>query len=441
VTRLLDKAEPFLEHQLRSQPRLKLWAIYLMRFIVFWGGEFKRDAVFVRAAGMSYTFLLALVPLLAIMFSLFTTFSAFENIKSGVEKFLFEQLVPARSQEILGYINQFTAKTKTLGFVGMLGLVITAILLFDAVEEGFNAIWKVKARRTLGTKFLVFTSVVLWAPLLIASSFYATARAKQILSLDMVPSIEILSRAFLTIFPASMSVIAFVLAFWLIPNCRVNIKSATVGGLIGGIMYEMAKAGFGQWASGAINYSKIYGSLALIPIFLVWLYLTWIIVLTAAEIAYVHQNLQAFVANRAHENLSDIERIKLALAISGFMAARFAKNETPPSTEDFAEKFVLPTELAADLTEMLVRQNIARKVVLDKGVMGAFGFVPATPPDQIQAAAVIRLVLSDQGATRKSATKEESSADEVLASFLAGIDRTLAGKSILDIADISSKPI
>ncbi len=241
--------------------------------------EFFDDQCLQRASALAFASLLALVPVIAIFFSFLTRLEAFSEIRVTVEDFLFRNLVPARSDVIREYVTQYTRNVTLLGVFGITTLFIVAIFLFNTIEHTINEIWHAKQRRPFRNKFTAFWTVLTATPVLVFISFYIAAKLT-------VQQIDIFSLRFLTYL---LNWLAFWFAYQFIPYTHVRIRAAFVGAIIGGTLWELAKGGFNWYIINMTSFDKIYGSLGVIPVFLLWVYLTWVIVLFGSEVAYAVQ--------------------------------------------------------------------------------------------------------------------------------------------------------
>ncbi|MCK5199793.1 MAG: YihY family inner membrane protein, partial [Spirochaetales bacterium] len=247
----------------------------LIKFILRLSKEFKRDKCFIRASSLSYTSLLALVPLTALSFSLFTAFDTFSGVKESVQRSIVNLLVPTRQDEFMVYIDQFLDNSKTMGIIGLLLFAVTSIMLLNRISESFNAIWGSKNRRSFIGKFTSYSSVIVFGTLFIGTSFTITAPIRNFL--NGFPEIQFIIRWFFVLSPSIFIFFTFLLMITAIPAGMVKIKSSFLGAFIGTVLWGLARGAFTEGASYVIRMSKIYGSLAVIPIFLFWLYLIWII--------------------------------------------------------------------------------------------------------------------------------------------------------------------
>ncbi|MCZ7585670.1 MAG: YihY family inner membrane protein [Deltaproteobacteria bacterium] len=373
--------------------------VRLAQFLAQTVTEFTKDYCVIRASGLAYTSLLALVPLTAIVFSLFASFSAFEGMKDSIQRLMFQFFIPTKSDDILKYINEFTSNTKALGTIGSVFLLVTSIMLFQNIEKSLNAVWKVRDHRKTYQRFVIFTSVLVWGTVLVGLSFYITGKARAFIGLVGEEQVGFPLRQLLALFPTFLSAAAFVLLMQIVPSTRVRWKSAMVGGLTGGCLWEIAKQAFAHYASGAVSYSVIYGSLALIPIFLVWLYLTWIIVMLATEVTYVHQNFFALLQKRTYGELSARDEILLSLQIYLFTALRFHRGDGATTADEIQERFHAPIEILQGILDKFIDRG--HVLLVQEPVPG---YVPSRSLDQVHVPDLVRAVYrpgngeSDDGA-------------------------------------------
>jgi membrane protein len=375
-------------HRLDVRP-LPMWERATVRFVQFvqatWN-QLHRDKVIIRASGLAYSSLLAAVPLVAVGFALFSAFGAFNEVRQKVQDFLFTQFLPTRQDEILQYFNQFTEGTSKLGLIGFLFLVLASILLLDNIESNFNQIWHVTTRRRFIAKITSYTSVLIFGTLLLGTSITMSARIKAMLFRGVPFDLGTLEKLGVWVFPLVFAFLAFWLMYLVIPYTRVRMKSALLGAAIGSILWELGKNFFANSIGVSVRYSTIYGSLAVIPIFLIWLYITWIIVLLGLEIAYTHQHFAALVRSKAAGEHDECDRVPTGLKLFTLIAQRFHEGKDPPSVDEFSSRFLVATGSVDSHLDRLVRAGLVRRVAVGSGTEGA---VPARALDAIRMADVI----------------------------------------------------
>jgi membrane protein len=252
------------------------------RFLAFLGHRFIEDRCLQHASALAYTTLLSLVPLMAVTFSIFTAFPVFVNLRDGFQDFLFQNFVPTSAELLKTYLLEFAQKASRLTAIGIGGLIMTSVLLMASIDNALNAIWRVETPRPAVIKFLVYWAVLTLSPLLIGISL---AISSYIFSLPLL-SETAGNTHLLRVTPFIMSSIAFALLYMIVPNQRVSIQPAIVGGLLAALLFELAKKIFAFYITQFPTYQAIYGALAILPIFLVWIYVCWIIVLLGAELTH-----------------------------------------------------------------------------------------------------------------------------------------------------------
>ncbi|MCS6764373.1 MAG: YihY family inner membrane protein [Candidatus Protistobacter heckmanni] len=241
----------------------------------------RTDRVPQVAGALTYTSVLALVPMLAVAFALLTAFPVFQSFQKALQAWMFESLVPdGISNQVLRYINQFSSKAKGLTAFGLIGLGATAIMTLVTIENAFNDIWRVRTRRPLGQRLLIFWATITIGPVLFGASLSiggylipASAGKSAVLGL------------FLDALSIALSFLAFTALYGYVPNTKVERRDAMAGGAFSALVFELSKNGFGSFISHFPTYTAVYGAFAAVPIFLIWMYVSWLITLAGAELA------------------------------------------------------------------------------------------------------------------------------------------------------------
>ncbi|MGD9253410.1 MAG: YihY family inner membrane protein [Holophagae bacterium] len=370
----------------RQMPWWEQAAVRTMQFVSALVAQMARDKVIIRASGLAYSSLLAAVPLVAVGFALFSAFGAFDDIQQRVQEFLFSQFLPTSQDEIVAYLNQFAAGTKKLGLIGFLFLVLASTLLLDNIESNFNNIWHVTSRRSLIAKITAYTSVLVFGVLLIGASISVTSSIKKTFLRDVPFDVSTLEKIGNSLFPLVLALLAFLLMYLIIPHTRVRVKSAFMGAAIASVLWEAGKYLFAYSAEQSVRYSTIYGSLAVLPLFLIWLYITWIIVLLGLEIAFTHQHFAALIRSRAAGDRDECDRVTTGLQIYTMIAAKFHKGLDPPTSDELSRRFLVATGSVDSHLDRLVEAGLARRVAFGRSLEGV---VPARSLDSVQVADVI----------------------------------------------------
>lgn len=306
--------------------------------------RFYWDDCFSRASALAYTSLLALVPIFAISFSMFSIFGL---KKSQIEEFLtklINQVLPAADnkpleelqQNVIFYIQEFSSNITALNTLSIAVLIVTGIALFNTIESALNAIWRVTSNQTVISKITNFWAVISLGSLLIAVSIYTTTRFAVLKANN--PFFQSSSFDFISfVIPVFITLAALTLLFYKLPAATVRLKDAAFGALIASILFECTKKGFAYYISfsasdGGTFYNKLYAGLALLPLFLFWLYVAWLIVLLGAELAYQAGSISILLGLKKYRTqLGDMGAL-LGLRILIVIAEKF-KNGAAPATE------------------------------------------------------------------------------------------------------------
>lgn len=256
--------------------------------------HFQEDRCLEEAASLSYTSLLSMVPLLAVVFGIVSVFPVFNEWSNNLQSLIFDNFLPDTGEQIVPYINTFLDSVSSLTLPGTLMLLVTALLLMVRIEVALNRIWRVDRNRSLTNRIVMYWALLTLGPLLIAAAIALSAQ--QIFGAagiagGLPPGIQALG-IFL------LSWLLFTLFFVLVPNRRVRFRDALAGALLSTVLFSLAKTGFVAYVSNT-NYKVIYGALATIPIFLFWLYLVWIVVLLGASLA---ASLTTYTDYRRHDS-------------------------------------------------------------------------------------------------------------------------------------------
>jgi len=246
--------------------------------------RFATDRCWRMAAGLSYTSLLAVVPLTAIAFSMLAAFPVFEGVRERFQDAVFANFLPQSAAAMRSHLDQFIQNTTTLSAVGIIGLVVTAVLLLGTIDADLNAIFRVKRPRPLIPRLLVFWAMITLGPLLVGASFSLATYvfvAGEWLGLNVLAGPLGWAGRFV---PALLIIAGLAVFYMVIPNRYVPPRAALVGGIVAGVLFALLRKIFGWYVSTFPTYQNVYGALAVVPIFLIWMYLSWSVVLLGAVI-------------------------------------------------------------------------------------------------------------------------------------------------------------
>ncbi|MBD2838245.1 YihY family inner membrane protein [Pseudomonas sp. JM0905a] len=254
---------------------VEFWRFLLQRFIADRGTN--------SAAALTYTSLFAVVPMMTVTFTMLSAIPAFQGTGEQIQSFIFHNFVPSTGETLQEYLRGFTVQARHLTWVGVGLLVVTAFMMLVTIEKAFNTIWRVRQPRRGVSSFLLYWAILSLGPLLLGAGF---AVSTYITSLSLISGLDALigAKTLLSFTPLFSSIAAFTLIYAAVPNARVPVRHALAGGVFTALLFEAAKALFGLYVSFFPGYQLIYGAFATVPLFLLWIYLSWVIVLFGAEL-------------------------------------------------------------------------------------------------------------------------------------------------------------
>lgn len=236
------------------------------------------------AGSLTFTTLLSITPLLAVSFALFTHFPVFKQLEKAIEEYLLKSLLPADiSRTVLRYLNQFAENANGLTLLGSLFVLVTAMAMMFTVENALNQIWAVKRARPLLKRLGLYALMLILGPPALGASLWATSYVLSA-SLGLIGTMPPWLKFGLTLGPVVVSTMALTALFYFVPNTRVRRRDALFGGLLAGIAFELGKRGFAAYVLKVPTYKAVYGAFAAFPIFLLWVYFSWLVTLSAALI-------------------------------------------------------------------------------------------------------------------------------------------------------------
>lgn len=235
-------------------------------------------------AALSFTTLLALVPLVTVMLSVMSAFPVFSHWGEVLQTFIYSHFVPAAGDVIRSNIEQFSRQAARLTSFGLILLLLSALLLLSTIEDAFNDLWQVKRGRQVLQRLLLYWTLLTLGPLLMGAALSLTS---SLVSGSLVNGFGPLTTMLSSIGPFVLEWAAFLMMYAAIPNCWVPFRPAALGAALAAALFQLAKFGFAWFVSHFKSYEVIYGALASLPVFLLWLYLSWLIVLIGAIVTVV----------------------------------------------------------------------------------------------------------------------------------------------------------
>ncbi len=393
MAELIKKVNEFLTKDLwhldtGSLNKFKAWLVYLLKLIYATVKGFTENELTLRAMSLVYTTLLSIVPLLAFSVSILKAFGIVDN---QLEPFLINFMEPLgeKGVEITGQIIGFIENINfgVLGIIGLVMLIYTSISLIMKIEDSLNHIWKVKKGRSLVRRFSDYITILLIGPVLmfaaigLTASFESNAIVQKVLAIQPLGTLVLLSAKLI---PYLFVFLVFTFIYAVIPNTKVKIKSAFIGGAIAGIAWQTTGWVFAFSVAKSTKYAAIYSSLAVLILFMIWLYINWLILLIGAQIAYCHQNLKTLDLGRTIFQLSSKVKEKMAFLVMYLIGYNFYHNEEKWTFDSLVNYLGLPQESVDTTLSELKDKNL----ILEVGDDPTF-YLPAKDIEVITLAEII----------------------------------------------------
>lgn len=341
-----------------------------VRAVVALAGSLQFEPLTLRAAALTYLTLLSLVPLLAVVFSVFQAVVGTEELRAQLQHFILQNLAVGVAEEFSQNLTQFVARASAgaIGGVGFAFLVVSSVSLLANVESALNHIFRATGRRPLAVRFGIYWCLLTLGPILLSLSIAGTALLQTSRLLEwMGPARKVL----LYVLPVLVTYSAFMLLYLIVPATPVRRKAALIGAVVAGSAWELAKIVYAFVSTLMVRNNAIYGSLSAIPIFLMWAYVSWVLVLFGARIAYAAQTpLQALLDEGAPAE--PLRRELSAARLMLLVAQAFEAGRSPPSVRTLGTRSGLGEGAVRALLSELERAGLVRSV-------SPRGWVPARP--------------------------------------------------------------
>ncbi|WP_295882482.1 YihY/virulence factor BrkB family protein [uncultured Thiohalocapsa sp.] len=381
-------------HLLWDDPAdLSPWQLHLrlpLRMAHAIGRDLAAGRLTLQAMSLVYTTLLSLVPLLAVSFSVLKGF----GVHNQLEPMLLQALHPlgAGAQEVATRLIDYVDNTnvRVLGAVGLAVLLWSVLSLISKIEQVFNMTWRVAEQRPLAERFSRYLSVLLVGPVLLFSAVAASASVRRNALVQQIADIEVLGwllQIAESLLPYALITLAFTFVYNFVPNTRVRLVPSVIGALLGGVLWLMAGNLFAQFMAGSTRYAAIYSSLAILILFMIWLYIAWLIVLVGANIAFYLQYPEYLASRDRDLRLSNRLRERLALLLLAAIVRRHYASDEAADAETLSHGLGMPLTNVRKLLHMLA----------DGGYLVATAtspprYVPAQAPEQVAVRRVLRYV-------------------------------------------------
>ncbi len=415
---------------LSPQPFWKAWLILLVRIIITVVRSLGDGQLSMRAMSLVYTTLLSLVPLLAISFSVLKGF----GVHNQIEPLLLNMLEPLgyKGVEITEKIIAFVENVKAgiLGSMGLGLLVYTVISLMQKIERAFNYAWHVTTPRTFAQRFSDYISVIVIGPVLVFSSIGITATAMNSSLVGKLAAIEPMGTLIAfgaKLMPYLLVVAAFTFVNAFMPNTKVKFRSALVGAVVAGILWQTTGWAFTSLVVSSTQYTAIYSAFASLMIFMIWVYLSWLILLVGASISFYHQHPEYMTGRWEDVRLSNRVEEKLALLAAYLINKSYYNSAESWTAEGLALHLKTPLDAMKSILRALEHDGLLARTSDSPPKL-----IPKRPPESTNVKDVLDAIRAadEKNNFGPGGLPKEPAVEQVLASLDKAAAKTLAGQTL-----------
>ena len=243
--------------------------------------RFREDRCLQIASSLTFTSLLALVPIVTVALTVLSLLPMFEGLRAALNAFVVDNLVPASAGAIVAHTAEFTANAGRLTALGISFFAVTAILLLLTIDRAFNTIWRARRPRPLVERLLIYSTLIIVGPAFAGASLALTSWLVSA-AVGFASALQGVAPLVLTLAPIALTAAGLTLLYKAMPNCQVALRDAAVGGVAAGLVFEVAKRGFAFYVTHFASFKLVYGAFAAVPVFLLWIYVSWLVVIFGA---------------------------------------------------------------------------------------------------------------------------------------------------------------
>ena len=418
-------------------PRVKAVPIKFLRIAVISVRGFAEDNCLLRASSLTFYCLLSIVPVAAMAFGIAKGF----GFEKRLETQLLEQ-IPGQEEVLLQVVDaahRFLENTQG-GLIAGIGVVVlfwSVVKVLSHIESAFNRIWQIDRPRTFGRKFADYLSIMLIGPVMVIMSssvtVFITTRITEITQkVALLGMLSALIFSLLKLLPYGLIWVLFTIMYMLMPNTRVRFGPGFLAGVMAGTAYQIAQWAYISFQVGVARYNAIYGSFAALPLFLIWLQISWMIVLFGAEISYAGQHGDTYEPESAYSRISPYLRQVIALMVARLIVKRFSAGKMPLTSQGISDQLALPQTLVRQSLDNLVdSQTVARTCSAD---LDPPVYQPAVDIGRLTVHRVMEaLMRTGSEDIGMKPTPEFESLDRTLKAFSEAVDRSAANKLLKDV--------
>lgn len=406
------------------------WLVRLLKVFILSLRGFSKDKVNQQASSLTLYLVMSIVPIAALAFAVAKGFGIDEQIKNELLTYFSDQ------EEIVTWIINFAdstirnARGGWIAGVGMVMLLWTSMNMLVQVENSFNSIWQVKRPRSWSRRFADYISIMLVAPVLLfmASSFTVSIKYY----IEAIPFVSNIAPFFYKLIPFVLMWFLFAVIYIVMPNIKVKFLAAFIAGVVAGTIFQLLEQFYFYSQVSISKYNAIYGSLAAIPLFLIWAKLSWQIVLFGAEFSFAYQNIDNYELEMDSDNVSHHNKRLLALYVLQFIAKNIIEGQPPVSAPQMAEKLNISTRMARMVADTLVDSGILVETLTADVKENAY--LPVIDVHQLTVSYVLgKLDNMGKGIISQEPTDDLIKISAILEDFSYDIENSEANKLLIEI--------
>ena len=403
-------------HTKGKEKGIKGFGLRQLEIFVLTTNSVRQENITLRAAALTYHTLLSIVPLLAVAFALFKAFGGLQKLEGPLKALIVENMAMGRAKEVGAWLDRFIENINAgaIAGVGMLVLFYSAVGLLTNMERSLNQIWGATRLRSFFVRFAIYWCLITLTPPLLGYSISLSARLQtSVFATAVVTWLPFgLGKTLLSLTSTLSVCVAFVLIYLVVPSAKVRVKAAAMGGLVAGLIWTVSKWLFIKLTAGSIKYSAIYGALGVLPLLMIWMYISWIIVLFGATYAYATQTVASDSLELGKLTLTEAFRERLAARLTLLVAGDFRRGDDPPNAEQMARR----TDTLLPVVRRVLRILVKHRVLVETGQGMEPRYVPGRDLSELTLDQVVQVLRHRHG---KTFALNENGEDKTLEQALA----------------------
>jgi membrane protein len=423
--------------RLADLPFGKSFVLRQLRIIILAIRSYDEDRCLLRASSLTFYTLLSIVPILAMFFGVAKGF----GFEKRLERELFDKF-PGQEEilnQVINFATSLLEQTRggVIAGIGLLVLFWSVLKVLGHIEMAFNDIWEIKEDRSWGRKFSDYLAIMLLAPILIllsgSATVFITTRVTQITQeVALLGVLSPLISFLLKLIPYVLIWIVFTILYIIMPNTRVSFKAGVLGGVVAGTLYQLAQGLYISFQIGAARYNAIYGSFAALPLFLLWLQISWWIVLFGAELSFANQNVDTYEYEPDSLKISPGFKKLMTLQVVHLLIKKFANSEKPLTDSQISARLKIPIRLLHNIIFDLVESGLVSEICATDGK--ELSYQPARDINQLSIQSVLEAL--DQKGTENipvADTAEYRALSDAIREFSEAMEHSPANKLLKNI--------